>query len=86
MPAPAAPARPCAVPPAAGRGHDTRRPAPRPLPALSTAGLMACRRELERAIAFFGRQQPVPPVRAGLHARLDQVLAAQDDRAGAGRA
>ncbi len=59
---------------------------PRPLPALSTAGLMACRRELERAIAFFSRQQPIPSVRAGLQARLDQVLAARDDRAGAVRA
>ncbi len=58
----------------------------RPLPALSAAELMAYRRQLEHAIAFFCRQDPVPPVRAGLQARLAQVLDAQDDHAGTARA
>jgi hypothetical protein len=38
------------------------------------------RRELERAIAFFDRQTSVPPPRARLQARLDDVVAEQDDR------
>ncbi|MGH3230732.1 MAG: hypothetical protein ACRDOA_19515 [Streptosporangiaceae bacterium] len=38
------------------------------------------RRELEQALAFFGRQAPVPPARDQLQARLDEVLAEQDDR------
>jgi hypothetical protein len=59
---------------------------PRPLPALSAAELTAYRRQLERAIAFFSRQDPVPPVQAGLQARLDQVIAALDHRAGPARA
>ncbi len=59
---------------------------PRPLPALSAAELTACRRELERAIAYFDKQEPVPPVRDDLQARLDQVIAAQDDRDRTGHA
>ncbi len=53
----------------------------RPLPALSAAKLTACRRELEHAIAYFGKQEPAPLVRAGLQPRVDQVTATQDDRA-----
>lgn len=52
-----------------------------PLPALTTYELCDYRRELEKAIAFFDRQDPVPPGRAGLQARLDAVIAEQDDRA-----
>ena len=52
----------------------------RPLRTLTTAELTAYRRELERAIAFFDRQEPVSPVRASLQASLDQVIAEQDDR------
>ncbi len=48
---------------------------------LTTAELKAYRRALERAIAFFGRQDPVPPVRADLQNQLDQVRAEQDHRA-----
>jgi hypothetical protein len=59
---------------------------PRPLPALSMAELTAYRRELEHVIAFFSRQDPVPSVRADLQARLDQVIAEQDDRARTARA
>ncbi len=51
-----------------------------PLPALTTYELRDLRRELEKAIAFFDSQDPVPPVRNRLQARLDDVLAEQDDR------
>jgi hypothetical protein len=51
-----------------------------PLPAMTTYELRDYRRQLESAIAFFGRQDPVPPVRAGLQARLEDVLAEQDER------
>jgi len=49
--------------------------------ALTTYELKDLRRELERAIAFFDRTTPVPPVRAALQAKLDEVQAEQDDRA-----
>jgi hypothetical protein len=52
-----------------------------PLHALATFELRDYRRQLESAIAFLGRQDPVPPVQADLQARLDAVLAEQDDRA-----
>ena len=52
-----------------------------PLPALTTYELREYRRQLERAITFFGSQDPVPPVRADLQAALDGVIAEQDDRA-----
>lgn len=52
-----------------------------PLYALTTYELKDYRRQLERAIAYFDKQSPVPPVRASLHAALDDVLAEQDDRA-----
>ncbi len=73
------------LPPQATAMTSADRPS-RPLPALSAAGLTACRRQLERAVAFFSRQDPVPPARAGLQARLDQVIAERDDRAGTARA
>ena len=47
---------------------------------LTTYELRDYRRELEKAIAFFDRQHPVPPARAGLQARLDAVIGEQDDR------
>jgi hypothetical protein len=47
---------------------------------LTTYELRDYRRELEKAIAFFGRQDPVPPARAALQAKLDAVTAEQDDR------
>jgi hypothetical protein len=52
-----------------------------PLHALTTYELRNYRRDLERAIAFFDRQTPVPPARVGLQATLDSVIAEQDDRA-----
>ncbi len=57
-----------------------------PLPALTTFELRDYRRELEKAIAFFDAQDPVPPVRASLQTALDDVLGEQDDRARIARA
>jgi hypothetical protein len=51
-----------------------------PLHALTTYELADHRRQLERAIVFFGTKDPVPPAREVLQARLDAVLAEQDDR------
>ena len=48
---------------------------------LTTYELRDYRRELEQAIAFFDRQDAVPPARDQLQARLDAVLAEQDERA-----
>ncbi len=53
---------------------------------LTTYELRDYRRELEKAIAFFDKQDPVPAVRADMHARLDAVIAEQDDRARIARA
>lgn len=64
----------------------TVEPPEHPLPALTTFELRDFRRDLERAIAFFDRQDPVPPARARLQARLDDVLAEQDERARLARA
>jgi hypothetical protein len=57
-----------------------------PLHALTTFELRDFRRQLEDAIAFFDCQDPVPPARARLQARLDDVLAEQDERARLARA
>jgi hypothetical protein len=51
-----------------------------PVHALATFELTGYRRQLESAIAFFSRQDPVPPVRDQLQAKLDAVLAEQDER------
>jgi len=51
-----------------------------PLPALTTYELRDYRRQLENAIAFFDRQDPVPSARRRLQARLAAVQAEQDDR------
>lgn len=48
--------------------------------ALTTYELRDYRRQLETAIAFFDRQDPVPPARRRLQARLDEVLTEQEDR------
>jgi hypothetical protein len=47
---------------------------------LTTYELRDYRRDLEKAIAFFDRQAPVPPARHRLQAQLDDVIAEQDDR------
>jgi len=52
-----------------------------PLHAMTTFELRDYRRQLETAISFFDRKAPVPPARDQLQARLDAVLAEQDDRA-----
>jgi len=52
-----------------------------PLHALTTFELKDYRRELEHAIAFFDKQDPVPPARASLQAALQGVLTEQADRA-----
>jgi hypothetical protein len=57
-----------------------------PLHALATFELKEYRRQLESAIAFFDRQDRVPPARRRLQAKLDEVLAEQDDRAKLARA
>lgn len=64
----------------------TVEPPKHPLHALATYELRDYRRQLERAIAFFDRQNPVPPARYRLQARLDDVLAEQDERARLARA
>lgn len=57
-----------------------------PLHSLATYELRDYRRQLEQAVAFFDRQDPVPPARHRLQAALDSVLAEQDDRARLARA
>lgn len=54
---------------------------PHPVTALTTSELAYYRRRLENAIAFLGKQDPVPAIRADLQAALDKVIAEQDDRA-----
>jgi hypothetical protein len=51
------------------------------LHALATFELRDHRRDLERAIAFWDTQVPVPPERGALQTELDAVIAEQDDRA-----
>lgn len=76
MPATAAkPATPIAEPPPAVEKPE------HPLHALTTYELRDYRRELEKAIAFFDKQHPIPPDRASMQASLDAVIAEQDDRA-----
>ena len=54
---------------------------PHPMYALTTYELREYRRQLESAIAFFDQKNPVPPARGRLQARLDAVIAEQEDRA-----
>ena len=51
-----------------------------PLHALTTYELADYRRQLERAIAFFDAKDPIPSARDRLQARLDAVMAEQEDR------
>ena len=51
---------------------------PHPVSALTTSELTYYRRRLENAIAYLGKQDPIPAARADLQAA---VLAEQDDRA-----
>ena len=52
-----------------------------PLHAMTTFELRDYRRQLEGAITFFDNQDPVPPARDRLQAKLDAVLAEQESRA-----
>lgn len=61
------------------KAPDVHHP-PHRLAQLTTYELRAYRRELENAVAFFGRQDPVPPARDELQASLDAVTAEQDAR------
>lgn len=61
-------------------------PPEHPLHAMTTYELRDYRRQLERAIAFLEGQDPVPPTRGDLQARLDDVLAEQDERVRMARA
>lgn len=51
-----------------------------PLYALTTSELVRHRRQLENAIAYYDGMDPVPQERGDLQARLDDVIAEQDDR------
>jgi hypothetical protein len=57
-----------------------------PLAAMTTFELRDYRRQLESAIAFFDRPEPVPPARDLLYAKLAEVTAEQDERARLARA
>jgi hypothetical protein len=48
---------------------------------MTTFELRDYRRQLESAIAYFDQQDPVPPARDRLQAKLDEILAEQDQRA-----
>lgn len=52
-----------------------------PTAQMTTYELREYRRQLESAIAFFDRQDLVPPDRHRLQASLDAVIAEQDERA-----
>jgi hypothetical protein len=75
------PTRPARSQPPAATEPVAVEPPKHPMHALTTYELRDYRRQLENAIAFFDRQDPVPPARRRLQARLDEVLAEQDDRA-----
>jgi hypothetical protein len=58
----------------------TVEPPEHPLHALTTYELTYYRRRLENAIAYLGKQDPVPAIRATMQTALDRVIAEQDDR------
>jgi hypothetical protein len=60
---------------------DTVQPPDHPLHQLTTFELSSYGRRLETAIASASIQDTAAPARAGLQARLRDVLAEQDDRA-----
>ena len=57
------------------------QPPRHPLSAMTTFELRDYRRQLESAITFFDNQDPVPPARDRLQAKLDTVVAEQESRA-----
>jgi hypothetical protein len=58
----------------------TVEPPKHPLHAMTTFELRDYRRQLEGAITFFDKRDPVPSARDRLQARLDAVLAEQESR------
>jgi hypothetical protein len=58
----------------------TVEPPEHPLHALTTYELTYYRRRLENAIAYLGKQDPVPAIRADMQTALDKVITEQDDR------
>jgi hypothetical protein len=58
----------------------TVEPPEHPLHALTTYELTYYRRRLENAIAYLGKQDPIPAIRATMQTALDRVIAEQDDR------
>lgn len=56
------------------------QPPGHPLHQLTTYELRDYRRQLEGAITFFDKQDPVPPAKDRLQAKLDDVLAEQESR------
>ena len=58
----------------------TVEPPKHPLHQMTTFELRDYRRQLEGAIAFFDKQDAVPPARDRLQAKLDAVLAEQESR------
>ena len=71
---------PAAATPAPDPPGQVDRPK-HPVHSLTTYELRNYRRELEKAIAFFDQQAPVPSARHRLQAELDDVIAEQQDRA-----
>jgi hypothetical protein len=59
----------------------TVEPPKHPMHALTTYELKDYRRQLETALAALDTSDPAPAARAVLQARLDAVLAEQQDRA-----
>lgn len=55
-------------------------PPEHPLHAMTTYELRDYRRQLERAVAVLDGRDPVPLAQGDLQARLDDVLAEQDER------
>jgi len=69
------------MPPTADEQPPTVDKPRHPLYALTTYELRDYARQLSSAIAYFDRQDLVPPIRAVLQAKLALVTAEQDDRA-----
>jgi hypothetical protein len=59
----------------------TVEPPKHPLHALTTYELTYYRRRLENTLAYLGKQDPVPAIRAAIQTALDKVITEQDDRA-----
>ncbi len=60
---------------------DAIEPPPHPLYALATFELRRYRQQLENALAVTGADDPLPTAAGDLQARLDAVLAEQEERA-----